>query len=196
MRVFALALLLAVSAGCAIGGDDQGSEATFERRDLRRLVLLPRDLPQGFTQFDWGLQIAADSPAGERADRQRFGRIDGWKARYKRVGGTAQTRGAHVIESRAELFESSSGADDELDAHRAEVEDTQQLLDTEELGEESFASMSAMGGEGTVVYYLFAWRVDNVTIALLVSGFAGRLTVSDALALARRQERRTAPNAA
>jgi hypothetical protein len=195
MRVVALALLVAVAAGCSMGGDE-GSEATFEQRDLRRLVLLPRDLPQGFTQFDWGPQIAADSPAGKRADRERFGRIDGWKARYKRVGGTAQTRGAHVIESRAELFESSSGADDELDAHRAEVEDTQQLLDTEELGEESFASTSETGGQGTVVYYQFAWRVDNVTLSLLVSGFAGRLTVSDALALARRQERRTAPNAA
>jgi hypothetical protein len=185
-----LALLLVVAAaGCSFGGDDSPIRAS----ELNRLVLQPDDLPKAFLRFDEGRQVGVDSPGGRRADPERYGRIDGWKARYRRAG-SQKTAGALVIESRADIFDSSGGAKDDLDAARADVRESElgwQPIDEPGLGDESFAvTLVQPVTGGDVRYYQVFWRDGNATASLNVNGFDPGLALGDTLELARKQERR------
>lgn len=185
-------LFVLAVAGCM---SDDGSG--IARGDLRKLVLQPDDLPAAFQRFDEGRQALADLPTGARSDPARFGRVEGWKARYRRVG-SQQTRGALVVESRADLFESAGGAKDELEAHRAEIEDavdggTARLLEAPELGDEAFAATVRQQAAVTPVrFFLVAWREEDVSASVFVNGFEGKMRLEDALGLARKQQRRIA----
>jgi hypothetical protein len=185
-----LALLLVVAAaGCSFGGDDSPIRAS----ELNRLVLQPDDLPKAFLRFDEGRQIGVDSPGGRRADPERYGRIDGWKARYRRAG-SQKTAGPLVIESRADIFDSSGGAKDDLDAARADVRESElgwQPIDEPGLGDESFAvTLVKPVTGGDVRYFQVLWRDGNATASLNVNGFDPGLALGDTLELARKQERR------
>jgi hypothetical protein len=191
MRASLLALLSCLACvGCAFGGDGQ---ATFDEADLRVLVLQQEDLPRVFLRFDEGRQITADLPTGARAAPGRFGRVGGWKARFRRPG-SQTTTGALVIESRCDLFESADGAEDELRAVQSEpTADPAQWrpVDAPRVGDESFAmtaTEAAFGGG--VRYYLIVWREDNVTASILANGFDRKFTLTQALGLARRQHAR------
>lgn len=186
MKVTALVAAALLLAGCSLG---DGGGASIERAELEGLVVQPEDLSAAFSQFDEGRQGIADRPTGERSDPTRFGRIDGWKSRFRRAG-SAQTKGPLVIASLADLFESTDGAKDELEA----VEQSGfEAIDAPELGDEARAWESLQGGGASGVrYYLIAWREENATASLLVSGFEGRLTFEDALDLARKQAERMA----
>jgi hypothetical protein len=173
-----------------LGGEDG---AMVELNELSALVLQPEDLPAVFDRFDEGRQAMADNPGGSRADPARFGRQDGWKARYRRPG-TPRTEGPLVVESRADLFDSSGGAKDELEAARRDLEDGElewQPIDEPGLGDESFAAtLVQSGGTSGVRFYQVYWREANVTASLSVNGFESRLALAEALELARKQERR------
>jgi hypothetical protein len=186
-------LLLAILglAGCSLTGDDGG--ASIEVAELEKLVLHPEDLPNSFTRFDEGRQIAADLPEGARADPGRFGRRDGWKARYRRAG-TVQTTGPLVIESKADVFDSGEGAEDDFEAARAETDESEpewQPIGEPGLGDESFAATLLQGPESSGVrFYQVVWREDNAVASLNLNGFARGLALEDALELARAQEER------
>jgi hypothetical protein len=184
-------LLVLFLAGCSLDGD----ESSITVSDLPRIVLQPADLSPAFTRFDEGRQILVDSPGGRRKDPSRFGRQDGWKARYRRAG-SQQTSGPIVVESRADVFKSSAGAKDDLDAARADLEDSEldwQPIDEPGLGDESFAATHVEPGLGTGVrYYQVYWRDSNVMASLSLNGFEGRFPLADALELARKQEKRIA----
>jgi hypothetical protein len=190
-------LLLAILglAGCSLTGDDGG--ASFEVGELKNLVLQPEDLPRSFMRFDEGRQIAADLPEGARADPARFGRQDGWKARYRQAG-TVQTAGPLVIESKADVFDSEEGAEDDFEAARAETDESEpewQPIGEPGLGDESFAATLLQGPESSGVrFYQVVWREDNAVASLNVNGFARGLALEDALELARAQERRIEAN--
>jgi hypothetical protein len=190
VRRLLFTLLLVALAGCSLGDDD----ASITRSELERLVLQPDDLPRVFVRFDEGRQISADSPGGRRADRSRFDRIEGWKARYHRPG-TARTAGPLVIVSRVDLFESSDGAERDLEAARADLSDREagwKAIDEPGLGDESFAATFVQEGSRPVRYYEVFWRDGNATAGLEVSGFEGKLALADGLELAREQQRRIA----
>ena len=184
-------LLVLFLAGCSFGGD----EGTIAVGDLPRIVLQPADLSPAFLRFDEGRQILVDSPGGRRKDPARFGREDGWKARYRRAG-SQQMSGPIVVESRADVFESSAGAKDDLDAAREDLKDSElgwQPIDEPGLGDESFAGTHVEPGLGKGVrYYQVYWRDSNVTASLALNGFESRFPLADALALARKQEKRIA----
>ena len=186
MRRLALLLATLAAAGC-MGGD----EATFEAKELDGMVLQQADLPEGWIRFDEGRQVRADAPRGERADPRRFGREEGWKARYRRPG-SAQTRGPLVVESRADVFTDADGARDELETHRDEV--AADLLERHpDLGDEAFAATFRQGsGRLAVRFYLIVWRDENVTASVFVNGFEGKLTLAQSVELARKQQRRIA----
>jgi hypothetical protein len=188
----ALLVLVLLLPGCSLGGEDGGG---VELGELSTVVLQPGDLPSDVERFDEGRQVSADNPGGSRADPNRFGRREGWKARYRR-GGTR----ALVIESRADLFESGSGAEDEFDAARSDVAEGElpwQPISEPGLGDESFAATLVQPGVGKGVrYYQVVWRDDNVTASLNVNGFEGQLALEDVLELARKQERRISAAAA
>jgi hypothetical protein len=190
--------LLLATAGCSFDDGENDEESTFEVGQLGSLVLQPKDVPRVFVRFDEGRQVNADQPPG-RADPGRFGREQGWKARYRRPG-SPRTQGPLVIESRADLFESSEGAKDELEASEFELVEADtaegpswQSIEAPSLGDDSFAMSGiqpAFGGG--VRSYLIVWREDNLTASILANGFEGRFTLNEALRLARRQQARIA----
>jgi hypothetical protein len=201
VRASALLLLVLVLGGCVAGGD----EKQIDRGALSTLVLAPADLSDVWVPFNSGRQVNADAPAGTRSDPQRFGRLDGWIARYRRPG-SQQTTGPLVIESRADLFESADGARDELSTARSELgtavgaRQAAKPLEDPAIGDEAFAATilqrSGGGGISDVRFYLISWRHDNVVASIFVNGFERKLTLAQALALARAQERRIARAAA
>jgi len=157
----------------------------IDRSELRGIVLQQEDLPAAFTRFDEGQQGIADQPAGDRADPTRFDRIEGWKARFRREGATAATKGPLVVESLADVFEGASGAKDELAAHRTGLAEGWRALEDPALGDEALATTLT---QGEARFYLIVWRRDNATASINVNGF--EVTLEDALALARKQELR------
>jgi hypothetical protein len=185
---WALALLLVLlMTGCM-----SDSSSGTSRDELADLVLQKGDLPPVFELFDEGRQVRADLSTGPRADPTRFGRVEGWKARYRRAG-TPQTGGPLVVESRVDLFDSSGGADDELEAYKLEEEETEgtRLLEAPELGDEAFvATLTQTGASSRVRFYRVAWREGDVAASVSVNGFDGKLTLEQALELARKQQRR------
>lgn len=190
--VAALAATLVV-AGC-MGGDTP----PFTVGELPRIVLQPADLSGPWSQFAEGRQLRADAPPGNRGDPARFGRLEGWIARYNRQG-TANTRGPLVVESRADVFESESGAKEDFDALVEDLEGGRLLpgsgtrLDASDLGEQAAAATVRQGPGATALrYYIVAWRQDNLTAWVFLNGFDRGTTLQDALALARKQQRRIA----
>lgn len=189
MRAAFALVLLALASGCSLGGDG----GSIEAGQLKDLVLQPADVPAVFLRFDEGRQVMADSPGGSRADADRFGREEGWKARYRRSG-TNRTPGPLVIESRADVFESGDGAKDEFDAAKGDTASGGlgwEEIDAPELGDDTFAMTLIQGARGSGVrFYLLFWRTDNATASVLVNGFDRGMKLADAVALARKQARR------
>lgn len=166
-----------------MGDDDDGG---YEAGELERMVLVRNDLEgSGWTRFDWGRQARLDQPTGRRSDPARFGRVDGWKARYRRPG-SRQTSGPLVVESRADVFAAPDGARSDFDAYGGELEASgTQLEEVPELGERAIVATLT---QGDVRFFLVMWRDANAVGAINVNGFVHRLTREQALELARKQQ--------
>jgi hypothetical protein len=188
--------LAAAAAACFLVACDGGGK-TIEADELKRLVLQPEDVPAVFVRFDEGRQLSADMPGGARSEPARFGREDGWKARYRRRA-SPSTPGPVVIESRADAFGSAGGADKDLDTYRREFTGPSEaaagrLLRAPYLGAEAFAATFEQGsGQFGVRFFLVAWRDKNVTASVLAQGFARKISFANALSLAQKQQRRIA----
>ena len=185
-RFCAIAVLasLVLLAGCT-GGD----RATISEQELPRLVLQPSDLDGPWVQFDQGRQRRADSPPGMRSDPTRFGRLDGWKARFRRSG-SPETLGPLVIESRADLFDDTSGAEEDFEAAAADLRSIGSGLDDPELGDEARAVTAGGNTSGSVRYFTVLWRDDNVVAVITANGFYRKLTFEQVLGLATKQQAR------
>ena len=170
-------------AGCGSSGP------TIPPSKLSKLVLQRSDLSKEFAAFYFGHELSSDQP-GFRPDPQRFGRLGGWIGRYHRSGSPA-TRGPVVIASRADLFEGSGGAKKELEADREHLSHLGgKPVDPGTLGDAAVAYTFLQPGAVNVRGYSIAWRQDNTAAELDLNGFEGRLTLADALALARKQQAR------
>jgi hypothetical protein len=182
-------LAVAALAGCGHGESSSKLKASL----LPKLVLQPQDVPT-LERFDVGRINRFDTPEGMRADPARFGRLDGWKADYKRSGGV-ETAGALVVHSQIDLFASSNGARKDLDANSDEFRKARDaspasvdLLEPQ-LGDESAGLAIRQGGSPGLKIFTVAWVDGSVSASVTVNGFTG-LRRADALGLARRQERR------
>ena len=176
--------------------DDGGESAGIKEADLRRLVLQPKDLPSGFTRFDFGPIKRFDLRPGPRGALDRFGRTGGWRARYKRSG-TVRTPGPLVVGSFVDAFSASEGAEQDLAAYREEAQATvsaaggsARMLDPPDLGDEAIAYTLLQPGKPGVRFFTVAWRSAATTASIEVSGFERRVTLAHALRLARRQHGR------
>ena len=180
-------LVLVVVTGCG------SSTARVAVKQLTTLVLQPGDLPPAFARFDEGEQVSLDRVPGPRYDPARFGRESGWKARYRRPG-TATTPGPLVVESRADVFASSSGASDDLSAYSDQFVHAvaAHLIQAPRIGDGAVAMTQLQPGTPGVRFYSIAWRDANVTGSVTANGFQGRLTLAQTLALAQAQERHMA----
>ena len=180
----AAALVLVAPAACG-GGDDGRVEAD----ELPRVVLQPADLPQRYEQFDDGKVIQTEGPRGK----------GGWRARYRIPRATAATRGPVVIESRVDLYDSGSAAREGLRPYRDEfaqaARSAADAAQPEVGGLADSAVALALRTPGTptdVRVFAVAWHEANVAAVVRVNGFEGKLSLDDAVALARKQRARIA----
>ena len=171
------------------------SSTTIPSDKLSKLVLSEQDLPAGFASFYSGSQVRLDNQGTVRSDASRYGREGGWIIRLRRSDQTA-TAGPLVVESRADLFKDSGGAKSDLAAYRVLFSRTSggdlKNLEVSGVGDETLCITFTQAGGRTLRYYRIAWRYRNATASILVEGFDGELTLADALALARKQEKRIA----
>lgn len=178
MRALVLLAAVVLTAGCSLGGGDDG--APIEAGELAGLVLQPDDVPRAFVRFDEGPQ----------STEERRSSGGGWKARYQRPG-TPETDGPVVIASLVDRFESEAEARDGLDERRADLVSGEldwEAAEAPELGDEAFALSVQQGSGGSrVVFFVVAWRDANIAASVEANGFAGKLDLSDAVQLARKQ---------
>jgi len=191
VRVPVLLVCVLALAGCSSG---PGGKATVSRAELSGSVLQPKDIGPGWSQFAEGKQVRVDAHAGPRSDSTRFGRVEGWIARYRRLA--AAGPGPAVVESRADLFKDTGGAKKDLDAYRKELSAgipgsgaTVRLLHAPRIGEGTVAGRLR---QGSLVFLTVAWRRANATGSITVEGRAATTGLADALVLVRRQDRRLA----
>jgi hypothetical protein len=170
-------------------------ESTLAAR-LEPLVLLPEDLaaigdPSAFQRFDEGRVLLADQPGGARSDPRRFGRLGGWKARYRRTD-AADTAGILVIDSRVDLFADTGGAARELDAVVADAprSGARVVAPPRSFGESTVGLVIEQSAPDSIGYYIVAWRRGPFVGWVQVSGFRGRVSLEDATALAQRVDGR------
>jgi hypothetical protein len=187
VRRAALALVLAAAlAGCG------GSTPTIPRGSLSHVVLQPQDLGKPFNEFYVGKQGHLDNQA-PRNDPARYGREGGWIARFNRPG-TAKTRGPLVVESRADLFKDAGGAKKDLVAYRELFASPslaeRRVITVPKLGDDALGQTFVQTATKPLRFYRIAWRYRNATAAVTVEGFAGNVRATDALELARKQQRR------
>ena len=198
VRALSYGVLALLLSGCF--GDDADDEDRIAATEMPVLVLQPDDLSAEFVQFDVGPQGSADLVPGPREDASRFDRDGGYKARYRRAG-DATTAGPLVVESRADVFASSDGAERDVGAYLEEYERmvreaagaTAEVIDAPTIGEETVAmTLHQDSGTNPVRYFAIAWRDHNVTASILVSGFEGKIDIDEASALAEKQQLRIA----
>lgn len=179
----ALLVLLAACVTLQVGCSSSGP--TIPKAKLSKLVLQTSDLPKGFAAFYFGRQLSADQ-TGARSDPKRFGRIDGWIGRYNR-GGSPKTLGPLVVASRVDLFKEVGGAKKDFGLYPQQLEQPgAKKIDVGKLGDEASGVVMVRTGAAPVQSYAIAWRRANATAELEANGF--RLTLPEALALARRQD--------
>jgi hypothetical protein len=169
VRRLAAVLAVLLCAGC--GGTAQKA---FDAAEGPRIVLQDGDVGERFAVFDRGRQGRADAYPRDGFDPTANGRIGGWKARYRRLGG-GRAPGAVVIESKVDLFGDADGAKRDFAAVRATVErayDTDdRRLRALDLGDEAVTGTVAQGsGRFASRFYVVAWRDANATVWLLVNG--------------------------
>jgi hypothetical protein len=187
MRLTALAFVLAVVlAACG------SSSPTIPVGSLNKLVLRQQDLGAPFQQFAGGKQGHLDNQA-PRDDPTRYGREGGWIARFNRSG-TAKTQGPLVVESRADLFKNAGGAKKDLLAYRGLFASPslsqRRVVTVPKIGDESLAQTFVQPAAKPLRFYRIAWRYRNATAAVTVEGFQGNVSAADAIALARKEQRR------
>jgi hypothetical protein len=178
-------ILLAATAllgGCS--GEDE-EERSLPKRSLSALVLHMGDVGRPFVQFDGGPQTARDLRPATEANPARFGRVGGWKARYRRPGSSA-TEGPLVVESKADLFGDAEGAEQDLESYEEDLRELE-TVEAPKVGDETLA-LTARQGE--LRFFTLAWRYRNATASITVNGFDGKLTLDHVRELALKQQRR------
>ena len=187
-RLVSLGLLAFLAAGC-MGGDS----AAIEPSELKNLVLQQQDLPAAFTRFDEGRQARIDQPGGTLADVKRFGRQDGWKARYRRPGSSVDHRPPRRRVQGRRVRRAGRGAGRARSGPRRPARRTpSRARDAASSGTRPSSRPGPRGAAASQVrFYLVRWRHENATASMLANGFEGRFTREQALELA---EKRATPS--
>jgi len=182
-----VACAVAFVAGVLVLTGCGSSAKTIPSNKLSQLVLQRADLPPGFAGFYVGPQLSADQ-TGARSDPKRFGRTGGWIGRYHR-GGSPRTKGPLVVASRVDLFKDAGGAKRDFELYPQQLDQAgAKEIDVRKLGDQAVGVLIVGTGAVTVRNYAIAWRERNATAELELNGF--KLTLREALALARKQAAR------
>lgn len=182
-----VACRVVLAAGVLVLTGCGSSAKTIPAKKLSQLVLQRTDLPRGFTAFYLGPQLSGDQ-TGARGDPRRFRRTGGWIGRYHR-GGSPKTKGPLVVASRVDLFKNAGGAKRDFQLYPQQLEQAgAKQIDVGKLGDQAVGVLVVGTGAVTVRNYAIAWRERNATAELELNGF--KLTLQEALALARKQAAR------
>ena len=184
-----LAALLGLVIVLFAAACDSGS--TIATSKLSQLVLTEQDMP-GFAAFSKGPQVRLDNQGTVRADASRYGREGGWIIRLRPTDST-RTAGPLVVESRADLFKTSQGAKSDFAAYRllfSRLSGEHTEIGVTGLGPDAVGVTFTQPGGRTLRFFRIAWRSQNATASITVEGFDGEVSQEDALALARKQQKR------
>lgn len=178
-----LGIAIVLLAAC-----DTGS--TIGTSKLSQLVLTDSDMPT-FTSFYNGSQVRLDNEGTNRSDAGRFGREGGWIIRFHPTA-SAATTGPLLVESRADLFKSASGAQSDFALYKSALLATnggdQKEIVVTGLTQDSIGVTFTQPGGKTLRFYRIAWRDRNATASVTVEGFDGEITQDQAIAIAKKQE--------
>lgn len=142
---------------------------------LETIALQPEDLAQlgpAFEPFDVGpTQILDVLPAPQSAP-DRFGRIGGWKARYRQ--GSDVTSGILVVDSRIDLFPDRNAAAADLAAYAArytaQAGPVGATISNHSVGEGATMSTIVPADQTQVRMAMIAWRRGPFTAQVVTSG--------------------------
>jgi hypothetical protein len=172
-----------LAAVVALSGCD-GPDAEPDRitSDASRLVLQPPDVPEGLARFDAGPPEGRGMGPRSRSE---------WVARYRQVDPSI-VEGPLVVESTAAVFPSDGAARADLKRRTHDLEGVagSESVTLSPIGEEALGvtyDQPAIPRE--VRFFVVVWLHRNVTASLTVQGFEGKVTMGDAVELARAQHR-------
>lgn len=161
------------------------------------MVLAPSDLPTGFaTKPSSGYVSMAKAAKDDKlsiAIFQKYGYISGYEADYDRdVSLGDVVRGAIEIGSTVSIYQSAAGpkAGLALTASACKKHGIQESVGTQ-IGDESELCSIRQNENGTEVrVYAISWRHGAVRGTVLIAGLDGGVSATQAVQLAKRQERR------
>lgn len=194
-RLAAVALAL-----LTLGGVAQAASASPDPGDPSRMVLQLGDLPPGFTVASRRSRpnaTVARETGVPLATLVGWGRIGGFQAEYGRsVDPGSPPRGPATVSAAVSTYRTAKGLATAYRASAARIAAARtpryvsrplpaRLGDAAQLWETRFAQ----DGIG-VVLYTVVWRTAGTLSNIAVAGVAGRLTVADVLAIARKQDAR------
>jgi hypothetical protein len=181
------ALVLVLSA-CGPGG-----ESKISTSGLKELVLRQSELKGPFATVVDGPTARLDVQGTPRSDLHRFDRRGGWVIRLHRPG-SKSTRGPLVVASTVDVFGGSAGAKQDLELFRSQLSRIPggHPVSVSKLGDDATAVTSVQPGLLAVRSFTIVWRERNAVASITANGFDGKVSFSDVLRLARRQEQKLA----
>lgn len=142
---------------------------------LESIALQPADLAGiggEFNQFDFGRTASLDSLPPPQAAADRFGRIDGWKARYRRSSDL--TTGVLVVDSRIDLFPDEQAATSDFTAYSERYATRSRTeggtTSNPQVGDAATELVIVPADAASVRMAMIAWRRGPFTGQLVVSG--------------------------
>jgi hypothetical protein len=170
------------------GCDGPDTEPDRITSDASRLVLQPPDVPEGLARFDAGPAEGEGRPLGSATGpRPR----SAWIARYRQVD-PSTVKGPLVVESTAAVFPSDGAARAALKRRSRDLEGiaSSESVTLSPIGEEALGVTYGQPAiPRDVRFFVVVWLHRNVMASLTVQGFEGKVTMGDAVELARAQHR-------
>jgi hypothetical protein len=184
-------MLMCVVALIASSGCGKGSTKPVSGRVLQKLVLQQTDLP-GFGQFAFGRELRSELDPAFAGDPRKFGRQDGWAARYRRA---RRGPGPLTVASVIDEFARPSDAGDLLAAVRDQERKTSaasglKTFQPSNLGDDDVGVATARPSAKGVRFVRVTWRRGRFVASVTALGYTQRMSVDEVVALARKQNQR------
>ena len=178
MRCALAALCALLLVGCGHSSPQLSSGA------VKKLVLMPQDMPRGYSAFAEGPTASLDVQGTPRASPERFGREGGWVERMRR------SSPAMVVVSTVDVFGDAKGARSDLSAYGDQFAAQREnglakRVRPPQVGDGAIAA--ELLAPGAQKGFAVVWASRNASASVTAIGPA-RLRLADVVALARKQQ--------